>query len=76
MISIRNAAVYSAPPLRGYGSTRFLSPNVARNVQHRHRRVVFIGKYVRRNISGGFGHNLPQEAARAFADAVRQAVSL
>ena len=30
----------------------------------------FSGKYVHRNISGGVGHNLPQEAPRAFADAV------
>ncbi|MDR5740100.1 alpha/beta hydrolase [Caballeronia sp. LZ016] len=37
---------------------------------------MFVGKYVHRNISGGIGHNLPQEAPEAFADAVRQAVSL
>ena len=30
----------------------------------------FPGRYVHRNISGGIGHNLPQEAPRAFADAV------
>jgi len=30
----------------------------------------FSGKYTHRNITGGVGHNLPQEAPRAFADAV------
>jgi pimeloyl-ACP methyl ester carboxylesterase len=30
----------------------------------------FIGKYEHRNITGGIGHNLPQEAPQAFAQAV------
>ena len=30
----------------------------------------FSGKYTHRTISGGIGHNLPQEAPRAFAEAV------
>ena len=30
----------------------------------------FTGKYEHRNISGGIGHNLPQEAPQAFAQAV------
>jgi len=30
----------------------------------------FSGKYQHRNISGGIGHNLPQEAPRAFAEAI------
>ncbi len=30
----------------------------------------FSGRYVHRVITGGIGHNLPQEAPRAFADAV------
>jgi len=30
----------------------------------------FSGKYEHRNLSGGIGHNLPQEAPKAFADAV------
>ena len=30
----------------------------------------FTGKYANRIIKGGVGHNLPQEAPRAFADAV------
>ncbi len=33
----------------------------------------FTGRYAHRNIGGGIGHNLPQEAPRAFADAVRDA---
>jgi pimeloyl-ACP methyl ester carboxylesterase len=32
----------------------------------------FTGKYQHRTISGGIGHNLPQEAPQAFADAVLQ----
>ena len=30
----------------------------------------FAGKYLHRTVTGGVGHNLPQEAPRAFADAV------
>jgi pimeloyl-ACP methyl ester carboxylesterase len=30
----------------------------------------FLGKYAQRTITGGIGHNLPQEAPKAFADAV------
>jgi hypothetical protein len=30
----------------------------------------FSGKYEHRTIRGGIGHNLPQEAPKAFADAV------
>ena len=30
----------------------------------------FAGKYAHRNITGGIGHNLPQEAPQAFADAI------
>ncbi|MFM0338928.1 alpha/beta fold hydrolase [Paraburkholderia fungorum] len=30
----------------------------------------FTGKYAHRNIGGGIGHNLPQEAPKAFADAI------
>jgi pimeloyl-ACP methyl ester carboxylesterase len=33
----------------------------------------FSGKYVHRVINGGVGHNLPQEAPQAFADAVIEA---
>ena len=32
----------------------------------------FSGKYAHRVITGGIGHNLPQEAPQAFADAVRE----
>ncbi len=35
----------------------------------------FTGKYDHRLISGGIGHNLPQEAPAAFADAMLQAAS-
>jgi hypothetical protein len=30
----------------------------------------FTGKYEHRTISGGVGHNLPQEAPQAFVDAI------
>jgi hypothetical protein len=30
----------------------------------------FTGKYSNRTITGGIGHNLPQEAPHAFAEAV------
>ena len=30
----------------------------------------FTGKYEHRNVSGGVGHNLPQEAPRAFCEAI------
>ncbi len=33
-------------------------------------RAKFVGPYAHRQISGGIGHNLPQEAPRAFGDAV------
>ena len=33
-------------------------------------RPKFSGKYAHRSISGGIGHNLPQEAPQAFAQAV------
>jgi len=34
-------------------------------------RKKFTGKYLHRTISGGVGHNLPQEAPQAFAQAIR-----
>jgi pimeloyl-ACP methyl ester carboxylesterase len=33
----------------------------------------FSGKYVHKTITGGIGHNLPQEAPKAFADAIFEA---
>ena len=30
----------------------------------------FTGRYAHRTVTGGVGHNLPQEAPQAFADAV------
>ena len=41
------------------------------NERHYDRRhFLFTGKYEHRNIAGGVGHNLPQEAPEAFARAV------
>ncbi|MCX4162909.1 MULTISPECIES: alpha/beta fold hydrolase [Paraburkholderia] len=36
----------------------------------------FVGKYAHRTITGGIGHNLPQEAPKAFADAVLDVAKL
>ncbi|WP_443947074.1 alpha/beta fold hydrolase [Pedobacter sp. AW1-32] len=36
----------------------------------------FTGKYVHHNITGGVGHNLPQEAPQAFADAIVEVANL
>ncbi len=36
---------------------------------------MFSGKYSHRTISGGIGHNLPQEAPRAFAEAIIDVVA-
>jgi pimeloyl-ACP methyl ester carboxylesterase len=36
----------------------------------------FTGKYLHRTLGGGIGHNLPQEAPKAFADAILQVVHL
>lgn len=36
----------------------------------------FTGKYVHHTITGGIGHNLPQEAPNAFADAIIEAAGL
>jgi pimeloyl-ACP methyl ester carboxylesterase len=36
---------------------------------------MFSGKYAHRNITGGIGHNLPQEAPQAFAQAVIDVVA-
>ena len=38
--------------------------------------VKFTGPYRHRLITGGIGHDLPQEAPKAFADAVLEAASL
>ena len=38
-------------------------------------RAKFSGKYAHRTISGGIGHNLPQEAPQAFAEAIIDADS-
>ncbi len=36
----------------------------------------FTGRYQHRDVVGGIGHNLPQEAPRAFADAVLRVTTL
>ncbi|QQC66446.1 alpha/beta fold hydrolase [Paraburkholderia ginsengisoli] len=36
----------------------------------------FTGRYQHRNLTGGIGHNLPQEAPKAFADAIIDVVHL
>ncbi len=39
-------------------------------------RSKFSGRYAHRTITGGIGHNLPQEAPQAFAEAVMQATEV
>ncbi|MDQ0966629.1 pimeloyl-ACP methyl ester carboxylesterase [Flavobacterium sp. W4I14] len=41
-----------------------------------HYAAKFKGKYVHYNLSGGVGHNLPQEAPKGFADAIMQAAMM
>jgi pimeloyl-ACP methyl ester carboxylesterase len=36
----------------------------------------FSGPYAHRLVSGGIGHNLPQEAPKAFADAILEVAGL
>jgi hypothetical protein len=36
---------------------------------------MFSGKYSHRNVNGGIGHNLPQEAPQAFAEAIVDVVA-
>jgi hypothetical protein len=36
----------------------------------------FTGRYQHRDINGGIGHNLPQEAPKAFAEAVLQVLNM
>ena len=36
----------------------------------------FTGKYAHRTVEGGIGHNLPQEAPQAFADAILEVAGL
>jgi pimeloyl-ACP methyl ester carboxylesterase len=43
------------------------APHYPDDSSYRHK---FTGKYANRVITGGVGHNLPQEAPRAFADAI------
>jgi len=43
------------------------APHYADDSAYRHK---FTGKYANRVITGGVGHNLPQEAPRAFANAI------
>ena len=37
---------------------------------------MFSGRYAHRLITGGIGHNLPQEAPQAFAEAVMEAAGV
>jgi pimeloyl-ACP methyl ester carboxylesterase len=56
------------PFVRGYGTTRFLSDDAVRNAAAYAER--FAGRYEHRVVTGGVGHNLPQEAPEAFSRAV------
>jgi len=56
------------PFVRGYGTTRSLSDDAVRNAAAYAQR--FAGRYEHRVVTGGVGHNLPQEAPEAFSRAV------
>ena len=49
---------------------RRLSANGAPHPDPRSYAKRFTGKYAHRTLTGGIGHNLPQEAPQVFADAV------
>jgi pimeloyl-ACP methyl ester carboxylesterase len=66
------------PYLRGCGTTRFLSNGAVRNgeqVVFAHYRAQFTGKCAHRTLPG-IGHNVPQEAPQAFAQAILDLESL
>ncbi len=52
----------AARPLMSLGAAAHLPPAAYRDK--------FTGKYEHRTLTGGIGHNLPQEAPQAFAKAI------
>ncbi|WP_321809597.1 MULTISPECIES: alpha/beta hydrolase [unclassified Burkholderia] len=60
----------SAPPITVPSITMEGDANGAFHVPPAVYRAKFTGKYEHRTITGGIGHNLPQEAPQAFAQAV------
>jgi hypothetical protein len=59
------------PPLRSKGT-----PTGAPHPAPTAYAAKFSGRYVHRNVNGGIGHNLPQEAPQAFASAIVDADAL
>jgi pimeloyl-ACP methyl ester carboxylesterase len=60
----------SAPPINVPTITMEGDANGAFHLQPGAYAAKFTGRYEHRNITGGIGHNLPQEAPQAFAQAV------
>ena len=64
------AKLATAPPIAVPTITMEGDANGAPHPEPAAYRARFTGRYQHRSISGGIGHNLPQEAPAAFADAV------
>lgn len=64
------AALAATPPIAVPTITMEGDANGAPHPEPRGYRARFTGPYEHRLIGGGVGHNLPQEAPAAFADAV------
>jgi hypothetical protein len=60
---LRVSSVFLHDPLEGCGAKIGSKAYCTTNDK-------FAGKYANRVINGGVGHNLPQEAPRAFAQAI------
>jgi pimeloyl-ACP methyl ester carboxylesterase len=70
------AKLAAAPPVSIPSITMEGDANGAPHPDPSQYRAKFTGAYEHRLISGGIGHNLPQEAPAAFAKAVVDAASL
>ena len=60
----------NAPPINVPAITLEGDANGAPHSQPAAYAAKFVGKYLHRNLTGGIGHNLPQEAPEAFAKAI------
>ena len=70
------AKLAAAPPVTIPAITMEGDANGAPHPQPAQYRAKFAGAYAHRLITGGVGHNLPQEAPAAFAQAVLDAARL
>jgi pimeloyl-ACP methyl ester carboxylesterase len=70
------ARLAAAPPVTIPAITMEGDANGAPHPEPEHYRAKFVGPYAHRLVTGGIGHNLPQEAPAAFAQAVLDAAKL